>query len=1541
MSHSKNSGRTPPASVDSSHLPQSSARRPFIGQRRWLQYCLSVLLTAAALLVFLLTSNHFNNQPAPIIFLIPVIISAYLGGLGPGLVATLLGVVCADYFLTPPYYSFRVANPVDYLRLGNVLVIGVLISVVTESLHRAKSVLQSQSETSGWFPLERKIRFTFGFAAISLVLIGAISYRAVNALRVTEEWVDHTHQVVASLNKLLSTITDGETGSRGYVITGDENFLEPYNSAVTGIAATQHELRALTSDNPEQQHNLDALDALLVERVSLLRQTVELRGTQGFAAAEADIATQQGKKVHDRIRALIAQMVGVETVLLKDREARAQQSSFITKIVILISSLATLLIVFVSLFLISGDFSTKRRLEAKLAEAHAELEERVVARTLALADASEQLRKSELQLRLMISGVKDYAIFMLDPDGRVATWNPGLQRLKGWAAHEIVGQHFSKFYSREEIAEGLPARELEIAKAEGEFSGEGWRFRKDGSRFWATVVISPIRSDEGLLLGFSKVTHDTSEQHRIELAMKHEEARLAAVIGSAMDAVITVDEQHLINLFNPAAEKMFGYQAEAVLGTPLERLIPTRFRGSHTSHIHSFAKTNATRRKMGDLTAIYGLRSDGEEFAIEASISQAQTNGQKIFSVILRDITERLKAEEARQISETSFAMLVNQVPQFVWTCSPEGLNTYFNERWVEYTGLTLEEGSGRGWNTPFHPEDKQAAWDAWNRATTSGDLYSVESRLRAADGSYRWFLMRGQPVRGSDGNILKWLGTCTDIDAIKRAQAALLESEDRFRLFAEYAPAALAMFDREMRHLHTSRRWRTDYGLGEGELRGLSIYEVMPEIPERWKDVHRRALAGEVLRGEDDHFVRTDGSVQWMRWEARPWYDRTGGIGGIVLFAEEITARKQVEGALHDSEEKLRLAVEGARLGIWNWDLKTGELLGSPLAFALFGLPADTKFDFEIFLSTLHPDDRGMVQEAMKRTVAEQVEYDVEYRCIWPDKTERWITAKGRAYRDDAGEPIRIGGIVFDVTERRRAQDALRRSDVTRMMALDSARLGDWQLDLQTGLAARSLLHDEIFGYSEEQPEWNFEIFMKHVHPDDRARIAQAFKEGLDEQRKWDFECRILWPDQSIHWIWACGGHYKDETGKSTHVMGTVAEITERKRADELRLRSQKLEGLGTLAGGIAHDFNNILLAITGNTKLAIADLPPDHPVQQSLTEIAKAGSRATDLVRRILTFSRPGEQKREVCALQPIVEEALKLVRATLPASIEFRTVFAPNLPGVLADSTQIHQIIVNLATNAAHAIGSKNDGIIGIQLDFARLAAEDVSPARDLRAGSYVRLCVNDNGCGMDRATVDRIFDPFFTTKGPGEGTGLGLSVVHGIMKNHDGDVAVYSEPRRGTTFRLFFPAVLGSVTTVTPEEAPKLVGCERKENILYVDDEEPLVVLITRTLGRLGYKVTGQTDPIRAVELFRSNPAAFDAVVTDLSMPLLSGFDLSSQMLAIRPELPIVMTSGFVRPEDKERASRMGLRDLILKPDTVDQLGRVLDRVFQRELTDSIG
>jgi PAS domain S-box-containing protein len=479
---------------------------------------------------------------------------------------------------------------------------------------------------------------------------------------------------------------------------------------------------------------------------------------------------------------------------------------------------------------------------------------------------------------------------------------------------------------------------------------------------------------------------------------------------------------------------------------------------------------------------------------------------------------------------------------------------------------------------------------------------------------------------------------------------------------------------------------------------------------------------------------------------------------------------------------------------------------------------------------------------------------------------------------------------------------------------------------DMESRIVSWSSGVEKLYGYTREEAEGRLSHELLRT---EFAMPVTEIEQALQAEGSWEGELvhyarngsRVVVASQ---WVL-----YRDGAGKPVRILGVNTDITARKRAEAIQLRSQKLESLGTLAGGIAHDFNNILLAINGNAKLAVADLPADHPVQQSLVAIGKAGARATDLVRRILAFSRPQESKRDVIQLQPIVEEGLELVRATLPATLEYRTEFAPDLPPVVADATQIHQIIVNLATNASHAIGAKS-GLIEIRLREVYVGEDLADSIPDLEPGRYVHLNVTDNGCGMDRAIAARIFDPFFTTKGVGEGTGLGLSVVHGIIKSHGGAISVYSEPGRGTTFNLYFPASREAVARVAEPVREAQPG--RSERVLYVDDDEALVMLVTRTLERLGYQVTGYTDAARALEKFRSSPRDFDAVVTDLSMPVMSGFDLAAAMLAVRADIPIVMTSGYVRPEDQERALRMGLRDLILKPDTIEQLGRTLDQVF---------
>jgi len=290
------------------------------------------------------------------------------------------------------------------------------------------------------------------------------------------------------------------------------------------------------------------------------------------------------------------------------------------------------------------------------------------------------------------------------------------------------------------------------------------------------------------------------------------------------------------------------------------------------------------------------------------------------------------------------------------------------------------------------------------------------------------------------------------------------------------------------------------------------------------------------------------------------------------------------------------------------------------------------------------------------------------------------------------------------------------------------------------------------------------------------------------------------------------------------------------------------------------------------------------------------------------------------------------LKLTRATLPARILFRTHFSEDLPPAKVDAGQIHQVIVNLATNAAHAIGEKN-GTIEVRLDAVSVNADDRFAAGDLTEGRYLRLYIGDDGCGMDRATLNRIFDPFFTTKKQGEGTGLGLSVVHGIVSSYNGAIAVTSQPGEGTAFHLYFP--VATETMEVDAQAPSQAPQNRSEHIMYVDDEEALVFLATRLLGRRGYKVTGFTDAVSAVKEFRANPNAFDVVVTDLSMPRMSGFELTEEIHAIRPDIPVVLTSGYLQAEDQERADGLDIRETIQKPATADKLAVALEKILSEQ------
>jgi PAS domain S-box-containing protein len=404
----------------------------------------------------------------------------------------------------------------------------------------------------------------------------------------------------------------------------------------------------------------------------------------------------------------------------------------------------------------------------------------------------------------------------------------------------------------------------------------------------------------------------------------------------------------------------------------------------------------------------------------------------------------------------------------------------------------------------------------------------------------------------------------------------------------------------------------------------------------------------------------------------------------------------------------------------------------------------------------------------------------------------------------------------------------------------------------------------------------------------------------------------------------------HRDPNGRYIRTLEVSADITALKRAESLQMRSQKLEALGTLASGIAHDFNNILSAINGSAALAISQFPSDHPVQACLLQIEKAGWRATDLVRRILSFSRPQENNAEAQNLQLIVQEALKLVRATLPAMVEIRQTYGSDLPMVVVDTTQICQVVLNLVTNAAHAIGNKA-GLVEVKVDAPQVGEDEIQLYPRIPEGRYVRLSVSDNGCGMDTATVERIFDPFFTTKAAGKGTGLGLSVVHGIVAAHRGVVKLYSEPGKGTAVQIYLPAVREVAAPAEVVESNAPVG--RGEHVLFVDDEGVLVFVGSMILEQNGYKVAGFSDGEAALREFQQRPDAFDAVITDSSMPAMSGLQFARELRKIRADIPILLSSGYIDPDDQIIAKRLGIEAILTKPVSRTDLLTVLYSVLQ--------
>jgi PAS domain S-box-containing protein len=406
-----------------------------------------------------------------------------------------------------------------------------------------------------------------------------------------------------------------------------------------------------------------------------------------------------------------------------------------------------------------------------------------------------------------------------------------------------------------------------------------------------------------------------------------------------------------------------------------------------------------------------------------------------------------------------------------------------------------------------------------------------------------------------------------------------------------------------------------------------------------------------------------------------------------------------------------------------------------------------------------------------------------------------------------------------------------------------------------------------------------------------------------------------------------------RDDNGLVTHYVCLSRDITHELRLERQLRQAQKMEAIGTLAGGIAHDFNNLLFPIMGYAEMMRTALAQDATSQRRISGILEASKRARDLVCQILTFSRQREETNQPLQLQLIIREVLKLLRASIPSTIRIEEAITRTVGCVQADPTQMHQVIMNLCTNSYHAM-RETGGVMEIRLDEIEVRQGEMASSTTMLPGWYLRLAVSDSGHGMDRNTLERIFDPFFTTKGPGEGTGMGLSVVHGIVTRLKGYITAYSEPGQGTTFHVYLPRSLQAGAADLTDAHP-VAGGGGSESILLVDDEAAVLSMVREMLTDLGYQVTALTSSIEALALFRMQPHGFDLVISDQTMPTMTGAEFAGKLLALRPELPVILCTGFSEVVTREKALAIGIREYIMKP----VIRGDLDRAIRRALSNS--
>jgi two-component system, cell cycle sensor histidine kinase and response regulator CckA len=852
---------------------------------------------------------------------------------------------------------------------------------------------------------------------------------------------------------------------------------------------------------------------------------------------------------------------------------------------------------------------------------------------------------------------------------------------------------------------------------------------------------------------------------------------------------------------------------------------------------------------------------------------------------------------------------LGDAAPGFMWIVDPEGRFLYANRTWEEYTGCNLDQLNQVGWEQFNHPDELEEVRRRWTEVGAQRRPFEMELRYRRRDGEYRWMLARVVPLLDSAGQLQNWVGTSVDIQDLKRTQDELHRSQRDLNDFFENASIALHFVGPDGTILRVNQAELDLMGYSREDYVGCNIVDFH-EDRSAIDDILRRLRQGEVLHDYPARLRCKDGSIKHVLIDSSVFFDQ-GEFIHTRCLTRDVTLQRQT----HEATARLAAIVASSADAIVG---KTPEGLvtsWNAAAERIFGYTAAEMVGRSIF--RLIPEELHEAERLLLEQIALGQPVQVaETERITKDGRRRTISVSVSPIRDEQDRVVGASSIKRDITEYKQAEETLRQSQERLRLALRGARMGTWHWHIETGALTWDEGLDALYGLPPGEKITSYQQFLERVHPSDRAFVQESMDRAFLMAAGVDHEFRIVLPDGQIRWLADQGRAVRDETGKLLYMTGVSLDVTERKHVEERLRQAQRMEAVGQLAGGIAHEANNMMSVVLGCADYVLQRSDLSEPVRQDVEQIWKAANRTAGVTQQLLAFSRRQVLQPQVLDLNDTIRDLEPILSRTLGESSGLRLHLSPNLSRVRADPGQLEQVLINLTLNARDAMaqgGRLTVETMNVVLDPQYVSAK---PVETLKPGEYAALIVTDTGHGMDRETLGRIFEPFFTTKSVGQGTGLGLSTVYGIVKQTGGFIWAYSEPGLGTTFKLYLPTISSADQPASP--LPPAAPGQPHEVVLVAEDEPMVREIMARTLREAGYSVVEAADGREVLNALESRGGEVHLVIADVVMPGMSGRDLAARLTERWPTVPVLFTSGYTGLDVVRRGLLEDGREFIQKP-----------------------